>query len=107
MSDILNEVVTQFDITIIDTAPLVVGSDAAILSVAADGVLLVVRAGRTERALVQAGTRQLRTVGARIVGAVLNDSDGKVMKYEGSKYGYYYAYGYGYGETDDVADDET
>ncbi|MEP6506732.1 MAG: polysaccharide biosynthesis tyrosine autokinase [Gemmatimonadales bacterium] len=78
-----------FDLVILDTPPLLAASDAAILSTLADGVVLVVRAGVTEAEAGQQAMQQLASVGARVVGAVLNDPDAKVQHYGG-----YYKYEY-------------
>jgi tyrosine-protein kinase Etk/Wzc len=79
----------EFDVLIMDTPPLLAASDAAILSRMADGALVVVRAGKTERSALQTAVQQLTTVGARILGTVLNDPDAEVPKYA-RYYGYYY-----------------
>jgi succinoglycan biosynthesis transport protein ExoP len=81
-----------FDLVLLDTPPLLAAADAAILGSYADGVVLVVRAGKTERAAAQQARRQLATVGARLLGAVLNDPDAKIPSYSG-----YYAYSGYYG----------
>jgi succinoglycan biosynthesis transport protein ExoP len=78
-----------FDLIVLDTPPLLAASDAAILSTIADGVVLVVRAGVTEAEAGQQAMQQLMSVGARVVGAVLNDPDAKVQSYGG-----YYKYDY-------------
>ena len=54
------------------------------------GALVVVRAGRTEISALQTAVQQLATVGARVLGSVLNDPDAEVPKYA-RYYGYYYA----------------
>jgi capsular exopolysaccharide synthesis family protein len=82
---------SPFDIVILDTPPLIAGPDAAILGSACDGVVLVVRAGQTEREAAQQAIRQLYTVGARVLGAVLNDPNGELPRYSS-----YYAYQYKY-----------
>lgn len=78
-----------YDMIIIDTPPLLAASDAAILATIADGVIVVLRAGATESAAAQQAMQQLNAVGARIVGAVLNDPDAQVPRY-----GAYYRYDY-------------
>ncbi|MEO5580593.1 MAG: polysaccharide biosynthesis tyrosine autokinase [Gemmatimonadaceae bacterium] len=78
-----------YDLVVIDTPPLLAASDAAILATLADGVILVLRAGVTERAAAQQSTQQLNAVGARVVGAVLNDPEAQVPRY-----GAYYRYEY-------------
>lgn len=79
----------SFDLIVLDTPPLLAASDAAILATVADGVVLVVRAGVTEIEAGQQAIAQLASVGARVVGAVLNDPDEKVQSYGG-----YYKYDY-------------
>jgi Mrp family chromosome partitioning ATPase len=60
-----------------------------VLGSATDGVLMVVRAGATDREAAKLAAGQLYTVGAQLVGAVLNDPKGEMPKY-----GYYYAQKY-------------
>ena len=89
----LGTLCSRWDVVILDTTPMLAAADAAVLGSFVDGVLLVIRAGRTERGAAQYALEQLRGVGARVVGAVLNDPDAKVPAY-GGYYGYYqYAYG--------------
>jgi tyrosine-protein kinase Etk/Wzc len=95
----------QFDLVVFDTPPVMLASDAAILGSVLDGVLLVVRAGSTSRVAARQAMRQMETVGANLLGVVLNDPDAKMPTYEGyygySRHGGGYAY---YGDTH--ADDE-
>ncbi len=79
-----------FDLIVIDTPPLLAASDGAILATLSDGVVLVLRAGSTEGEAAQQAIQQLAGVGARVVGAVLNDPDAKVPTY-GGYYHYEYA----------------
>jgi capsular exopolysaccharide synthesis family protein len=83
-----------YDLIVVDTPPLLAASDGAILSTIASGVVLVLRAGATENAAAQQSLQQLNSVGARIVGAVLNDPDAQVPKY-----GAYYKYDYSTADT--------
>jgi uncharacterized protein involved in exopolysaccharide biosynthesis/Mrp family chromosome partitioning ATPase len=90
MRALLRELAKSFDLIILDTPPVLATADAGILSGLADGVLLVVRAGRTDRNAAQRAHQQLSQVGARIVGAVLNDPGGEVVHFGD----YYYPYDY-------------
>jgi capsular exopolysaccharide synthesis family protein len=83
-----------YDLVVVDTPPLLAASDAAILATIANGVIVVLRAGSTENAAAQQSVQQLNAVGARIVGAVLNDPDTQVPKY-----GAYYKYDYSTADT--------
>jgi tyrosine-protein kinase Etk/Wzc len=86
---LLDELASDYDVLIIDTPPVLAAADAAVLGGLADGVLLVVRAGKTEREAAKDALRQLNTVGAHIVGAVLNDPDANVPQYAGRYYEYW------------------
>ena len=81
MREALERFRKHYDIVVLDTPPLIAGPDAAILGTCCDGVILVVRAGKTEREAGQQAVRQLQAVGARILGAVLNDPDGELPRY--------------------------
>jgi capsular exopolysaccharide synthesis family protein len=93
MRDLLRGMVDGFDMVILDTPPVMAASDSSVLGSMVDGVVLVVRAGRTERSMAQQAVRQLTSVGARVLGAALNDPDRAVAAYGGAGY-YYYAYNY-------------
>jgi capsular exopolysaccharide synthesis family protein len=93
MRRVLAEAASQFDMVVLDTPPVLVASDAAILGSMADGVVLVLRAGRTERIAAQQALKQITTVGGRVLGAALNDPDQKAKRYGAYSYGYD---GYGY-----------
>jgi polysaccharide biosynthesis transport protein len=87
MKELLEMSRCEFDILIVDTPPLLASPDATALCSMADGVLMVVRAGQTDRAAASYAVQQLELTGANVLGAVLNDSE-SVSK----KYGDYYAY---------------
>jgi polysaccharide biosynthesis transport protein len=80
----------EYDIVIIDTPPVHVAAEALILGSMANGVLMVLRAGYSERGAALEAIQRLNNVGAHVLGAVLNDPDHKVPEY-GSYY-YYYDY---------------
>lgn len=89
MNALLDKLSESYDLLVLDTPPLLAASDAAIVSRMTDGALVVVRAGRTEKSALQTAVQQLSTVGARVLGTVLNDPDAEVPKYA-RYYGYYY-----------------
>jgi Mrp family chromosome partitioning ATPase/uncharacterized protein involved in exopolysaccharide biosynthesis len=90
MRALLHELVQRFDLVILDTPPVLATADARILGGISDGVLLVVRAGQTERVAAQRAQHQLLQAGAKLLGVVLNDPGGEVSG-EGD---YYYPYAY-------------
>ncbi len=81
----------SFDIVLIDAPPLLPVTDAALLADLADGVVLVVRHGKTTEDELRGSVERIASVGARIVGVILNMTPGT-----GGRYGYGYGYGYGY-----------
>ncbi|MEJ7760025.1 MAG: polysaccharide biosynthesis tyrosine autokinase [Gemmatimonadaceae bacterium] len=85
----LETLAEAYDLIVVDTPPLLAASDAAILATIADGVIIVLRAGATETSAAEQSMQQLNAVGARVVGAVLNDPDAQVPRY-----GAYYRYDY-------------
>ena len=98
-ANIVAELRRRYDNLIFDSPPAGVVSDASILSQRTDGVLLVVRAEKTHRALLDKAVRNLRAVGAEMLGAVVN---GKHRARAGYGYGYgYYSSYYSYGSNED------
>lgn len=67
----------SFDITIIDSSPMLVTNDALLLAKMVDGVLLVVGAGTSNLDELKRGKQLLDTIGAPVIGTVLNKSDPK------------------------------
>jgi capsular exopolysaccharide synthesis family protein len=67
----LSELKEVADVVIIDGPPLFV-ADAMILASKVDGVLMVVRPGHTRRSLAKNSMEQIKLVGARVFGVVLN-----------------------------------
>lgn len=59
---------------IVDAPPVTAVADALAVAAAVDGVLLLVRAGRTRRAVAQRAKEQLLRVGANLLGVVLTDA---------------------------------
>ncbi|MFO0594787.1 MAG: polysaccharide biosynthesis tyrosine autokinase [Myxococcaceae bacterium] len=96
-SELLEKLGERFDRIILDTPPVGAVSDAVVLSTQVDGVVMVLKAGQTNRDLARRTVRALQDVKATIYGAVLNDVNLEKSKYGDYYYGYAYRY-YGYGE---------
>ena len=89
MENLVQELRKQYTRILLDSPPITAVTDAMILSKYVDGVILVIRAGQTVREVAKNALNQLQTVGAHVLGAVLNAVDiGK------DKYYYYYYYQY-------------
>ena len=70
---------------------MLVSADGATLAASAHGVIVVVRAGNTDRGAAELAFQRLTAAGARVFGAVLNDPEEIVARFAGRKY---YAYDY-------------
>ena len=84
----------RFDVVIFDSPPLLAVTDAAVLATQVDGVVLIVRMQKSQREAVRRAVAQLRQVGARVLGAVVNAVTQRQGRYYGG-YGYYYYSYYG------------
>ncbi len=87
--NLLGRVSALYDQVVIDSPPVVPVTDARILSASCDATVLVLRAEKSTRRLAEYARDGLASVGANMLGVIVNDvprgKDG---------YGYYY-YGYG------------
>jgi polysaccharide biosynthesis transport protein len=72
MKDILKELRQRFEFILIDSPPVIALSDAAILSVITDGVVLVFDGQRTSTASAQKAVELLDTLRVRFLGVILN-----------------------------------
>ena len=84
----------DYDYIIIDAPPVLAVTDAQLLSTYADGTILVVSSGETDKGAVIKAKDLLDNVKAKILGIVLNKLDVKQGK-RYSKNGYYGYYYYG------------
>ncbi|MEG0366722.1 MAG: CpsD/CapB family tyrosine-protein kinase [Coprobacillus sp.] len=85
--DVIHQLKANFDYIIIDTPPLNVALDAAIVGRISDGVVLVVRNDFVRKKEVKRAKNQLERNGSRIVGVVLNRVKKNQADYQ--SYGYY------------------
>lgn len=90
MQELLTRLEEHCDLVIIDSPPVLVVSDTAVLASRTDGVLLVFASDKLRRDLARNTIAALRQVNALILGAVLN-------RVTGSEHGYYYSYHKSYG----------
>ncbi len=91
VKEAINKVKFYFDLVIVDCAPIIPVSDPVVLGPEMDGLLLVVKAGATQKEVIKRATAIIGKTDANIVGVVLNNVAG-VLPYH---YNYQY-YGYNY-----------
>jgi succinoglycan biosynthesis transport protein ExoP len=107
LSDAIAELRTKFKFIVIDSPPIMAATDAVILSVQTDGVLIVVRSGETPKEAFTRTRDLLASVKCRILGVVLNAVDSNAPDYYYSYRYYPYSYGYGPQESSETAHDES
>ena len=105
-ADAIAELRTKYKFIVIDSPPVMAATDAVILSVQTDGVLLVVRSGETPKEAFTRTRDLLNSVKCRILGVVLNAVDSSAPDYYYSYRYYPYSYGYGPQETGETSHDE-
>ena len=106
LTDAIAELRTKYKFIVIDSPPIMAATDAVILSVQADGVLLVVRSGETPKEAFTRTRDLLISVKSHLLGVVLNAVDASAPDYYYSYRYYPYSYGYGPQETLDSHGEE-
>ncbi len=89
----LEELRGKYDRILVDSSPVGEVTDAQILASCCDLTLLVLRAERSTRLLTERARDALLTVGARVLGVVVNDVSKRDKRYSHSS-----LYGYAYGD---------
>jgi non-specific protein-tyrosine kinase len=84
MEKVIDALKAEADFVLFDSPPIIAVTDAAVLGRKVDGVLLVVRAGKTRREHAARARMLLEKVNAKVLGAVLTNA-----KVDSSLYRYY------------------
>lgn len=99
------ELQKEYDYIFIDTPPITVVTDAAIIAKQSAGVVVVASGEMTTYDLFGSAVGELRNTGAQIIGTIVHNSGEKQKKYGyyksgkyGGKYAYKYKYAYRYGD---------
>lgn len=82
----------QYEYVLIDTPPLNLFTDGALLGAQADALLLVARSDKTDRDELRFAVQQLRNVNVTLAGTILNDVEFRRSSRYRLGYGYYYDY---------------
>ena len=105
LMEAIAELRKRFKFVVIDSPPIMAATDAVILSVQTDGVLLVVRSGETPKEAFTRTRDLLGSVKCNILGVVLNAVDSSAPDYY---YSYrYYPYSYGYGPQESLHEEDS
>jgi polysaccharide biosynthesis transport protein len=106
LTEAIAELRKRFKFVVIDSPPIMAATDAVILSVQTDGVLLVVRSGETPKEAFTRTRDLLASVKCHLLGVVLNAVDSSAPDYYYSYRYYPYSYGYGPQESLELGHDE-
>jgi Mrp family chromosome partitioning ATPase len=87
MREWLKVVRQRFDVVVLDTPPALAVTDATIVGLLADGVVLTLRCGKVTREEARMCRDRLRQAGIKILGSVLN-------RYRSQRHGLGRAYRY-------------
>ncbi len=90
IKDLIEALGAKFNFVIIDSVPLMGMPESVYLSKIVDGTILVVRGGGTSKDALTEATRIFNNVDAKILGVVLNGTNGRDLKY--GPYSYYSSY---------------
>jgi capsular exopolysaccharide synthesis family protein len=97
LSTILQELKFYFDFVVIDSPPVIPVSDPLLISDHVDGVVMVVRAGSTQKEVVKRAINLLKNASVNIYGAVVNDYEDVLPYYYKDRY-----YGYHYSSSENI-----
>ena len=90
MTSLIDMAKTEYDLVMIDCAPVGAVTDAAIVSTKVDATLFVVRAGKVDKSQLKRASAMLKQINAKVLGYILNGVNDKTDDY----YYYYYSQSY-------------
>ncbi len=95
MSELLKELKQNYDLILLDSAPILPVTDSAILGAKADGAIIVYQAGKTSRNALLRAKIQLENVNVRVLGIVINNLKARFVEdvTPSQRYRYYRYYG--------------
>jgi len=104
LKELLAQFRANYDFVIVDTPPLLAVTDPSVVAPHVDGILLTVRISKNGRPHAQRAKEILATLGANVLGVVVNGvgRDAEGYGYDKYHYGYsYQAYEYAYANNGD------
>jgi polysaccharide biosynthesis transport protein len=94
-AELLAWAVGQYDQILVDSPPMLVASDAAVVGRMAGGLMLVVQPQKNHRRLVVRAIEEARSAGVHVLGVIVNRLSSEAgQSYYGEGYGYGYGAGY-------------
>jgi polysaccharide biosynthesis transport protein len=86
--EILADLRQRYDFVLVDTPPLLAVTDPCVVAARVDGVLLTIRMSRKARPNAVRAREILATLGAKILGVVVNGIEREGSAYQAQSYGY-------------------
>ncbi len=90
LGEVMNILKSEYDRIVIDLPPILAAADALIISKYTDGIVMIVKSGKTQKASLRIAYDNIKTSGLKLLGAVINGINSKYSSY----YYYYYYYYY-------------
>jgi tyrosine-protein kinase Etk/Wzc len=91
MERLLEALEGKYGHIVLDSPPVLAVTDSSVLGAHSDGVVMVLRSGETEQKAAERSVDQLRRIGVRVFGAVLNEVAASTPE-ESYYLQYYYSY---------------
>ena len=107
MRPLLDRLKQDYDVIVIDSAPVLPVADALIIAPHVTGVVFAVSVPDADRRQVTNAVALLRRVGVRVFGTVATNLPHGARARGSGGYGFGYGYGYGYGPSASTDDAET
>jgi capsular exopolysaccharide synthesis family protein len=100
MSLLIGQLEQDWDIVLFDSPPIVAVTDASMISSEIDAIVMLVKAGQTDRSAVDRALDTIKNVKAPLIGVILNGANPETLA---GKYSYYYSYYNYYYHSEDKA----
>jgi capsular exopolysaccharide synthesis family protein len=98
MGKLVDDLEQEWDIILFDSPPIVAVTDSSMISAEIDALIMVVKAGQTERSAVDRALDTVTNVKSPLIGVILNGANPETLA---GKYSYYYSYYNYYYNSDD------
>jgi capsular exopolysaccharide synthesis family protein len=103
MSELVDQLEREWDIVLFDSPPIVAVTDSSMISAEIDALIMVVKAGQTDRSAVDRALDTIVNVKSPLIGVILNGVNTETLA---GKYSYYYSYYNYYYSGDDPKSDK-
>lgn len=93
LEPMIRDLSQDYDVVILDSAPILGFVDSPMLASIADGTIIIFEAGRVRTSMAQSSIRSMQVVGAHVIGGLVTKFSQRHDEY-GYSYGYTYSYDY-------------